>query len=179
MDAVSIAAEPTALYQWHAAHCPKSRLAGFAGYLMPLWFSSIAAEHLAVRKTAGLFDCTHMGVMDVAGRDAAEFLNVIATNEIGRLADGAAQYSYILDDAGNALDDIIVYRQGGERFMVVVNAANKAKIAAYVREKNGSAAAIRFLDNADTGKDARVDIALQGPASVEVISSLLVSSHHP
>jgi glycine cleavage system aminomethyltransferase T len=151
IDAALIIAQPTALYQWHITHCPKNRLATFAGYIMPLWFSSIPAEHSAVRKTAGLFDCTHMGVMEVAGRDAVKFLNIIATNEIGRLTDGAAQYSYILDEAGSVLDDSIVYRQGGERFMVVVNAANKAKIAAYVCEKSGDDTAIRFLDAADTG----------------------------
>lgn len=172
MNVVSVAAQPTALYQWHVAHCPKSRLAGFAGYLMPLWFSSIAAEHSAVRTAAGLFDCTHMGVMEVAGPDAAKFLNFIATNEIGKLSDGVAQYSYVLDDTGSVLDDIIVYRQGGERFMVVVNAGNKAKIAAYVCQKTGYDVTIRFLDNADTVKDARVDIALQGPASADVLGGL-------
>ena len=177
MDAASVAAQPTVLYQWHIAHCPKSRFANFAGFLMPLWFGSVSAEHSAVRKAAGLFDCTHMGVMDVAGRDAAKFLNVIATNEISRLADGAAQYSYILDAGGNVLDDIIVYRQGSERFMVVVNADNKAKIAAYVREKSavksGYDVAIRFLDAADAGKDAKVDIALQGPASAKVLGAMI------
>ena len=65
-----------------------------------------------------------------AGRDAAVFLNLISTNEVSKLADGAAQYSYILDDAGNVLDDIIVYRRSVDKYMVVVNAANKAKIAA-------------------------------------------------
>ena len=176
MDVASVAAQPTALYQWHIAHCSKSRLANFAGFLMPLWFGSIPAEYTAVRKAAGLFDCTHMGVMDVAGRDAAKFLNFIATNEIGRLADGVAQYSYILDEVGNVLDDIIVYRQGKERFMVVVNAANKAKIAAYVREKSEAKSeykvAIRFLDTADAGADAKVDIALQGPVSADVLGCL-------
>ena len=89
----------------------KSRLAAFAGYLMPLWYSSISKEHAAVREKAGLFDCTHMGTLDVAGNDAAEFLNLISTNEVHKLADGAAQYSYVLDAAGNVLDDIIVYRR--------------------------------------------------------------------
>jgi glycine cleavage system T protein len=182
-------AEPkkTALYESHLLLADKSRLASFAGYLMPLWYSSISKEHKAVRETAGLFDCTHMGTVDVRGKDAAKFLNVISTNDVDRLNDGAAQYSYVLDAAGNVLDDIIVYRQSRDRFMVVANAANKDKISAYIAAlQKGEAAvdvenpkkkfnfnvSVRRIDNTDAGSDARVDVALQGPVSTKVLGAL-------
>ena len=185
------AAQKTSLYDAHLRLTDKSRMAAFAGYLMPLWYSSISKEHKAVRETAGLFDCTHMGTLDVTGRDAAAFLDLISTNEVNKLADGAAQYSYVLDAAGNVLDDIIVYRRKADKYMVVVNAANKDKIAAYIAAlQNGSAVidamnparkfefnvSVRRVDGADAAKDAKVDMALQGPASLEVISSLLANA---
>jgi glycine cleavage system T protein len=180
----------TCLYDSHLRLTDKSRLAPFAGYLMPLWYSSISKEHAAVREKAGLFDCTHMGTLDVTGKDAIEFLNLISTNEVHKLADGAAQYSYILDAAGNVLDDIIVYRRSADKFMVVVNAANKDKIEAYITAlQNGSAiidaenpkrkcdlkVSVLRTDIAEAGKDAKVDIALQGPVSADVISDLLAN----
>lgn len=133
---------PSLLYGEHLKLTEKSHIAEFAGYLMPLWYSSIGDEHEAVRQTAGLFDCTHMGVIDVTGTDAQAFLEIITTNKVETLKPGSAQYSYILDAAGNVLDDIIVYRRNEDDFMVVVNAANRSKIAAYLTAlKKGQAAA--------------------------------------
>ena len=174
------------LYAEHLKLTSKSRMSPFAGYLMPLWYSSIAAEHRAVREAAGLFDCTHMGVLEVSGGAAEPFLNAVATNNVGRLKVGRAQYSYILDAVGNVLDDIIIYRRGDTDFMVVVNAANESKIKAYF---DGLLAGQVVIDTADpnrtietpiirdmrdpaSGADCRVDIALQGPASIEVLAGL-------
>lgn len=179
------------LYAEHLKLTSKSRLSAFAGYLMPLWYSSIAAEHRAVREAAGLFDCTHMGVLVVSGDDGAAFLNLVATNDIERLKVGRAQYSYILDAAGNVLDDIIVYRRAESDFMVVVNAANEPKIKFYLAEtlagrvvvdaKDPERAeqwahlrpTIRDMRDAHAGGDCRVDIAVQGPASVDVLTKLI------
>ncbi|TSA54383.1 MAG: glycine cleavage system aminomethyltransferase GcvT [Planctomycetaceae bacterium] len=176
------------LFSKHLELINRSRLADFAGYLMPLWFSSISAEHKAVRETAGLFDCTHMGVLEVSGDDAGEFLNVIATNDVTKLIDGKAQYSYILDAAGNVLDDIIIYRINDKKFMVVVNASNEPKIKAYIQAvldaqvviniKNPGKAinmkpVVRNLRDPSCGAEQRVDIALQGPVSVDIISELI------
>ena len=182
------------LYDEHLKLTDKSHIAEFAGYLMPLWYSSISAEHAAVRRQAGVFDCTHMGALEVCGTDAEGFLNAVTTNDVSALNIGAAQYSYILDAAGNVLDDIIVYRRDTNKFIVVVNAANEPKIRAYLAAVQGGKAvldpakpdrpfdcaqgrqiklaSVRNMRDTRGGQDCRVDIALQGPASVKVISKL-------
>ncbi|MCD4830937.1 MAG: glycine cleavage system aminomethyltransferase GcvT [Anaerohalosphaeraceae bacterium] len=169
--------QTSALYRKHTALAAKSRIVPFAGYLMPLWYSSIAAEHSAVREKAGLFDCTHMGVLGFKGDGAEWFLNVLATNEVTALVDGKAQYSYILDTAGNILDDIIVYRKKANDFMVVVNAANESKIKAWlpiVKDYLGATTEqLEIIDLKDSANpQAKVDLALQGPASAECLSKI-------
>jgi glycine hydroxymethyltransferase len=175
------------LYDEHLKLTSRSRMSPFAGYVMPLWYSSIAAEHQAARDAAGLFDCTHMGVLAVSGPDATAFLNAMATNDIDRLKVGRAQYSYVLDAAGNVLDDIIIYRRGDSNFMVVVNAANEPKIKACLdgllqgqvmvdtadpNRQLEYRPAIRDMRDPAGGSDCRVDLALQGPASIEVLKKL-------
>jgi glycine hydroxymethyltransferase len=182
------------LYDEHVKLTSKSHIAVFAGYLMPLWYSSIAEEHRAVRERAGLFDCTHMGVLEVSGVDAAEFLNIVTTNEVPSLKIGRARYGYILDAAGNVLDDIIIYRRGETNFMVVVNAANEPKIKFYLHELMEGRAAVDTEESAwaaklrtlrapvwdmrdpNRAKDRRVDIALQGPASIDTLAKLTDSA---
>jgi len=183
----SVEPVPSVLYEEHVKLTSKSRIAAFAGYLMPLWYSSISQEHRAVRERAGLFDCTHMGVLEVSGDEAAGFLNVVATNDVDRLKVGRAQYSYVLDAAGNVLDDIIVYRRSDDNFMVVVNAANEPKVQFYFQ---GLLEGAVLLDAQDPGRklehrpaisdmrdprrpqDRRVDLALQGPASIDILAKL-------
>jgi glycine cleavage system T protein len=182
---------PSALYDEHVKLAGKAHITGFAGYLMPLWYSSIAEEHRAVRERAGLFDCTHMGVLEVSGADAAGFLDVVTTNRIADMKASRAKYGYVLDAAGNVLDDIIVYRRGADKFMVVVNAANEPKIQFYLHDLLEGRV---ILDAADPGRklqyhpniwdmrdpnrtaDRRVDLALQGPASNDVVAKLADSS---
>ena len=187
----SPAAEPigSVLYEEHLKLTAKSRMSPFAGYVMPLWYSSIAAEHRAVRRAAGLFDCTHMGVLEFSGGGAVGVLNNATTNDVAKLAIGRAQYSYVVDAAGNVLDDIIVYRRGETLFMVIVNAANEPKIKAYFTELLAGRVVIevephrlgvqpcepcdfRDMRDAGTGGDCRVDLALQGPASLDVLAKL-------
>jgi len=176
---------PSVLYDEHVKRAGKSHIAAFAGYLMPLWYSSIAEEHRAVRERAGLFDCTHMGVLEVSGHDAASFLEIVSTNRVRDLKLGRARYGYILDAAGNVLDDIIVYRRGEANFMVVVNAANEPKIRFYLhelqadrvpaaREARLSALRASIWDMRDPNRprDRRADLALQGPASIDTLAKL-------
>ncbi len=189
-DAPDVEPTGSVLYEEHLKLTSKSRMSPFAGYLMPLWYSSIAEEHKAVRQRAGLFDCTHMGILEARGAGALEFLNAATTNDVGRLAIGRAQYSYVIDAAGNVLDDIIVYRRGDENYMVVVNAANEPKIKRYLtellagrivieakpRQKTGlvpsKPCVLRDMRDTASGPDCRVDLALQGPASVDVLAKL-------
>ena len=177
----------TVLFEQHLMRTGKNRMADFAGYLMPLWFSSISAEHKAVRESAGLFDCTHMGILEFDGVYVQDFLDVITTNNIKTHKTGCAKYSYILDAAGFVLDDIIIYRRRENNFMVVVNAANKDKIITWLKALQNDEAIIdiekpaRKLENkpvirdmlTDSGSDCRVDIALQGPASKELLSTMI------
>jgi glycine hydroxymethyltransferase len=179
--------KPNCLYGEHIRLGAKSHMADFAGYLMPLWFSSISKEHEAVRQECGLFDCSHMGIMEVSGDDATDFLNIIATNDISVLVPGKAQYSYISDAAGNILDDIIIYQLETQRYMVVINAANEPKIKAYidallkgeavidinVPDKKINLKPVIFdMRDVGSGKENFVDIAIQGPTALEVLCGL-------
>lgn len=178
-------AQGSALQASHLKRVAPSRLAPFAGYLMPLWFSSIAAEHQAVRQTAGLFDCTHMGTLEFSGPEAVNFLNALTVNDVSRLEPGQAQYSAILDASGAVLDDIIVYQRSHDLYLVIVNAGNAAKIVCYLEQvladevlinadhpEQGIAAKPCFRSLMD-GPDALVDIALQGPQSLPILQALL------
>jgi len=178
----------TVLYDWHSKLADKSHIVPFAGYLMPLWYSSIAAEHSAVREAAGVFDCTHMGVLEISGVGAAEFIDLLATNHATSLEAGRAQYSFILDASGEILDDVIVYRKGREAFFVVVNAVNNGKIKNWISSlleddvcidpedagrRISAKPQVRDLRSRDCGDDCRVDVALQGPKSLDVLSALI------
>lgn len=182
------APERTALYDQHIALTDKSNIVPFAGYLMPLWYSSIAGERAAVREAAGIFDCTHMGMLEISGVGAAEFVDQLATNSVLNLKTGRAQYSFILDAAGEILDDVIVYRKSRDEFLVVVNAANNDKIKNWIDallanevcidpedagRKVSARPQVRDLRGEDCKDDCRVDIALQGPKSLGALSVLI------
>lgn len=177
-------AKKSCLYDKHIGLIDKSRLAPFAGYLMPLWYSSISDEHRAVRETAGLFDCTHMGVLQFQGPGAEAFLDAITTNQVRMLSVGKAHYAFFPDQTGGILDDIIIYKRSDDKFMVVVNAANEEKIITWLKAlKTGRIIEqdhvlpekpdILNLHDTAIGPEARVDIALQGPASLEILLELV------
>ncbi len=178
---------PSALYEEQLKLTDKSKFSDFAGYLMPLWFSAISDEHKAVRENAGLFDCTHMGVFEISGPQAKDFLNTVTTNNVEKISPGSAQYSYVLDAAGFCLDDVIIYQLQDEEYMVVVNAANESKIENYFEKLT---AGDQIIDperqeerlehkpeiknlKLNTSNNTRVDIALQGPASLQVLSEII------
>jgi len=181
-------AKGSALYSEHIKLTDKSHIAAFAGFLMPLWYTSISSEHRAVREAAGLFDCSHMGVLEAAGPYAKEFLNIVFTNDLNKLSDGRAQYGYIIDAAGNVLDDIIIYRRAEDKYMVVVNATNEPKIKAYFfallndevvidadnpDRRLENKPVVRDMRNIKSGSDCRVDLALQGPAAIDIVIELI------
>ncbi len=177
----------TPLHSFHASQAKK--LIPFAGWEMPVWYTSIRDEHRAVREAAGLFDVGHMGVLSVSGPHAAEFLDLVVTGSASRLPPGRALYTHLLDPTGHCLDDLIVYRLEAERFLAVVNAANAAKDWAWLSgvnereyeiETNDHRAAcpvkasLENLKDAGAGARQRLDLALQGPRSRAILERLVV-----
>jgi aminomethyltransferase len=110
-------------------------LTDFAGWLMPLRYGSELAEHRAVRSAAGLFDLSHMGEISVTGQDAAAALDYALVGNLSALAPGRARYTMICAPDGGVLDDLIVYRLGGEEFLVVANAANARVVHEELRQR--------------------------------------------
>ncbi len=121
----------TPLYQAHLRH--GGRMVAFAGYLLPLQYTSIVEEHLAVRREAGLFDVSHMGEFLIRGEEALAFLQWATVNDASRLKVGRAQYSMLPNERGGVVDDIYLYRLGEEEYLMVVNAANIAKDFAHLK----------------------------------------------
>lgn len=167
----------TVLYETHRQL--GARMAPFGGWEMPLWYASTREEHRAVRSAAGLFDVAHMGIFEISGDQAAAFLDRVSTNDVSRLAVGRAQYSFMLNDVGDVIDDIMIYRLEPERYMVVVNATNTEKDWAWLqaqRERLSPELTLRDLKHPSSGDAQRVDLALQGPQALNLLTRLLDAS---
>ena len=150
----------------HAEHVRLgARLVPFAGFEMPVQYSGISAEHTAVRERAGLFDVSHMGELWLEGPRAAEVVDGLVTNSIGRLEDGRAAYTCCCNERGTILDDLIVYRFSKERVLIVCNAGNRDKISGHFRERSAGKASFE-----DAG-DRTALLALQGPEALGVLTS--------
>jgi len=155
----------TPLTRWHEEH--GARMVPFAGYTMPVQYTGVLAEHAAVRERVGLFDITHMGEVYVAGPGAEAWLSGLVTNTIGGIEVGKVVYTTMCNEQGRCLDDMLIYRLAAERWLVVMNASNHAKIAAWLR-KHLPASGVALDDASDrTGL-----IAVQGPASRELVGRL-------
>jgi aminomethyltransferase len=150
----------------HAAHQSLgARMMPFAGWEMPVEYSGIASEHMAVRTRAGLFDVSHMGEIEVAGRDALAAIQLVMSNDASRLAVGQAQYSALTTPSGTFLDDVIVYRLAQSHFLLVANAANVEKDFAWISRHLAA-----FGDAVAIDASSRYAlIAIQGPASPEIL----------
>jgi aminomethyltransferase len=140
-----------------------------AGWDMPLHYAArLSEEHLAVRTRAGLFDVSHMGQVELAGKDALPAVQWMTSNDAGSLSVGQAQYSALTTPAGTFVDDLLVCRLGGSHFLLVVNAANVGRDVAWIREQ-----AKAFGDVAVVDTSARYALlALQGPAARDVLQDL-------
>lgn len=141
-----------------------ARLIDFAGWLMPVQYSSILEEHRAVRERAGLFDLSHMGELYVDGPDAGEALAGAVVSDPRSLAVGRAQYSMICASDGGVIDDLIIYRLGDDRFMVVANAGNAAVVSDALTERLAGSRAVL-----DDGSLATGLVAIQGPGSASIL----------
>ena len=109
------------------------RMVGFAGWDMPIRYGSILEEHQAVREAAGVFDISHMGQFFVEGGEAVDWLDGLLTNNVDNLEEGKGHYTFLLNDEGGIIDDLILYRLQGESFLLVVNAARSAEDFAWLR----------------------------------------------
>jgi aminomethyltransferase len=153
----------------HARHrASGARMVPYAGWEMPLEYAGIAAEHMAVRTRAGLFDVSHMGEIEIAGKDAPAAVQRIACSDPARLGVGQAQYAGLLTPDGTFLDDLIVYRMAPSHFLLVVNASNAEKDYAWISEQVKAAGDAVAVDSSSR----YALLALQGPASQDVLQPL-------
>jgi aminomethyltransferase len=142
----------TPLHERHAAL--GARLVPFAGWEMPVQYSSIAEEHAAVRSAAGVFDVSHMGELELAGDGAHAYLQARLSNDLDRIEPGRAQYTLLTNERGGIVDDLIAYRRGPDDYLLVVNASN--------RETDHAA-----LPETRDVSDGWALLAVQGPEALE------------
>ena len=143
-----------------------AKMVAFGGWEMPVEYSGLIAEHMAVRSAAGLFDVSHMGELEVQGAGAVAFLQRVTSNNVSKLADGQAQYSALPLPTGAPADDVIVYRRGPERFLLVVNAGNIEKDLRWLEEQAPAQCTVT------NRSDGYALIALQGPKSPQILQGL-------
>jgi aminomethyltransferase len=156
----------TPLYDEHARL--GARMVPFAGWLMPVQYTSIVDEHQAVRNNVGIFDISHMGQLIVEGAGACEWLNTMLTNNVGKLDVGTGQYTFLLNEHGGIIDDLIVYRIGEQKFLLVVNAARTDEDFAWLQSHLPGAQAVLITNrSADFG-----GVAIQGPRIAELFRAL-------
>jgi len=177
----------TALFEAHKALGAK--IVPFAGWEMPVWYTSVVEEHVATRNAAGLFDVSHMGVWEAAGPSACAFLDTVCGNEVASLAIGQSLYTQYLDPDGKVIDDTMIYRRGEEKYLIVVNASNDDKDWAWMNAVRRGEVCIdrarpwakaparegvtlRNLRDPAAGAEMRVDLALQGPTSRDILLAL-------
>jgi aminomethyltransferase len=149
----------TPLFERHVA--AGARLVPFAGWEMPVQYVGVIPEHRAVRTDAGLFDVSHMGEIEVEGPTARDLLQATLSNDIDKLAPGDAQYTLLTTDSGGIIDDLIVYRLGGHRYLLVVNASNRDAVYESLKERE-----LRGSDVRDVSDDFAL-LAVQGPHALE------------
>ena len=155
----------TPLYQVHKTL--NAKFTEFGGWEMPLQYSSIVKEHLAVRTTVGLFDLSHMGELEVCGQGANALVQKLSTNDAGRLTDGRVLYTLFCNETGGIVDDLLIYRHANNHYMLVVNAANIEKDLAWVKTHNDTGVEMR-----DVSEDTSL-IALQGPKAMDILNPLV------
>jgi len=202
---IAVAVKPTAKkerFEWVEKEAPvkktplnaehhkltkKAFMIPFAGWEMPVWYSSVSDEHATVRKAAGLFDVSHMGCLGFEGEYAGRFLDIVITNYVHWLSPGQSQYGQILDCDGFVVDDCMVYQRARNKYLMVVNASNEDRVKAYFRgviegkylldrdnpsKKLEGEFTFRDLKDPKEGDYRKIDIALQGPASLKILQTL-------
>ncbi len=144
-----------------------AKMIEFFGWEMPVEFKGIIDEHLAVRKTAGLFDVSHMGEILIQGPDALAFVQYLTPNDASRLSQNQAQYTALTTPKGTFIDDMLAYNLGDNKFLLVVNAANSDKDYEWIASHKGA-----FHVQVENASDAYTQLALQGPNSLQIFKPL-------
>lgn len=157
-----VALQRTPLHPFHVAH--GARLVPFAGWEMPVQYTSILEEHQAVRTRVGLFDVSHMGEVLITGPDALPFLDRLVTNDVASLPEGRVLYTVMCYDDGGVVDDLLIYRFSVDRFMLVINAGNVEKDLEWIMEK--AVGIDCFIENVSPLYGM---IAVQGPKALESV----------
>jgi aminomethyltransferase len=144
------------------------KMVDFGGWEMPVQYpTGVIEEHMRTRTAAGLFDVSHMGEIWVEGPDSVAFVNLLTTNDVSKLVDGQAHYSALLNEEGGVIDDLLVYRFSAERLLLVVNAGTTEKDWHWIQSRKGV-----FDVRLRNASEDYCQIALQGPASLEIASKL-------
>ena len=162
----------TPLYDWHVGL--GARMVPFAGWEMPVQYSSILDEHRAVRRAVGLFDVSHMGEAEVRGPEAEALLDYVATNKIAGLPVGKAIYTVLCHPDGGVVDDVIISRWGPERFQVCLNASNVEKDLAWLQQHAAGRDVVVEDQSAAWGQ-----LALQGPKALAVLAQVTGGAEPP
>lgn len=152
----------TPLYEAHVK--AGGRIVPFAGWEMPVQYTGIVDEHVAVRTAAGLFDVCHMGELELSGEYAAKVVDYLITNDASKMGVGQALYTCACNEQGTILDDLIIYRAADTRFLIVCNGANHAKMAAHFAK-----AAENHCEFKDKSDETAL-LALQGPKAFDVLA---------
>ncbi len=150
----------------HVHEALGAKMVPFAGYLMPVSYEGVNAEHETVRNAVGVFDVSHMGEFLITGPKALELIQKVSSNDASKLVDGQAQYSCLPNEDGGIVDDLIIYRLDAEKWVLVVNASNIKKDWDWIHKHNTMGADMRNLS------DDFSLLAIQGPKAVEAMQSL-------
>ena len=143
-----------------------AKMVDFAGYLMPVQYEGVKAEHLSVKHNVGIFDVSHMGEFIIYGDGSLELLQFCLSNDVSILNNGEAQYNCLLNDNGGIVDDLILYKLSNEKYMLVVNASNIKKDWDYLLSKNTYGA------NMENVSDQYSLLSIQGPKTLQSIQEL-------
>jgi len=143
-----------------------ARMVPFAGFEMPLRYTSVVEEHLAVREKAGIFDVSHMGEFLITGPGALDLIQKVTCNDAGKLSIGQAQYSCFTNPSGGIIDDLLVYRMAEDRYMAVVNASNIDKDWSWINRQSSQGATLSNVS------DDTCLLAIQGPLALQAIQGL-------
>ena len=145
-----------------------AKIVEFGGWAMPVQFSSIKEEHNAVRYNVGLFDVSHMGEIEISGKDAEQFIQYILSNDTNLLTNDKAMYSALCNEEGGVIDDLVTYKLNENHYLLIVNAANTNKDYQWIRKHSSN-----FTVDVSNTSDKYGQLAIQGPRSRALINELV------